>query len=196
MMAKDVLGVMDALRIPQAHFLGFSLGGAVAQELAIAHPYRVGRLVLSNSFSRIDLSMRQTLGLWKSMAEKGSMDTFISDLVARIFTPEYLKGRSREVKAFVLAMRAKPPPGFAMVHQIEAIEEHDTYGRLGLIDSPTLVLSAADDFVVPLACGKKLAAGIPHANLQVIPRCGHAVFIEESEIYNLSVLRFLNEEEL
>ena len=163
----------------------------IAQEFALAYPKRVDKLILSNSFPKLDGSERQMLGVWKHMAEKGHIALFFEEFTARMFTPEYMEAHSREVATFKLAITAYPPPAHSLIRQIEAIERHDTHERLGQIQLSTLVLSATDDRMVPTAYSEELTAKIPNATLEVLPRSGHAAFIEESELYNAAVLRFL-----
>ncbi|MHC4806643.1 MAG: alpha/beta fold hydrolase [Planctomycetota bacterium] len=195
-MANDVLGLLDALRISRAHIIGFSLGGLVAQEFVLTYPQKVGKLILSNTFSKLNSFGRRLLGTWKHSVEKGEFSLFLRDLLAWLFTPEYIKHHARDLAAFKLAIQGKPHLAAALIRQIEAIERHDTSKRLGRIRSPTLVLSAACDRMVPPSRSEELTARIPNATLEILPRGGHAAFIEEPELYNAAVLSFLNGEDL
>jgi aminoacrylate hydrolase len=193
LMAEDVVAVLDALEISVAHMLGFSFGGAIAQELALAHPSRIDRMILSNSFARVTASMSEELHLWKNMAQDDRMDQFCSDLVAQVFSPEHLKKHSREVMAFRLAMMASPPSALGLLRQIEAVEAHDTRDRLASLHCATLVVGASNDRVVPVALSEELCSEIPHATLRIFSRGGHAVFVEEASLYNDAVMGFLRD---
>ena len=191
LLAEDVLAVLEKLGTGNAALLGFSFGGSIAQELALAHPHRVKRMVLSNSFARVKEGMDEALRLWKDFALQGRMDLFCSDLINRVFTREYMKCRSREVMAFRLAMMAKPPSAIGLLRQIEAIERYDTRARLNGIECPTLVISASNDEVVPMELGKELALGIPHASFRCFNHGGHALFVEQAVSFNEALINFL-----
>ena len=189
-MAGDVLAVLDELGAGIVKILGFSLGGAIAQQVAIIHPERVHRMAVVNSFARVGGAAGITLDWWKELALRKQMDRFCSDLINLVFTTEYMKNHSREVMAFRLAMTARPPSAIGLLRQIEAIERHDTRARLNGIECPTLVVSASNDRVVPVELGEELAAGIPYASFKCISRSGHALFVEQAASLNESLIHF------
>jgi pimeloyl-ACP methyl ester carboxylesterase len=193
LLAGDVVAVLDEVGEGTVKIVGFSLGGAIAQQLAITYPERVQSLVLANSFSRVRGEIGKTLEVWKEFARRGRTDQFCSDLIGRIFTTEFAKNHSREVMAFRLAMTARPPSAIGLLRQIECIEMHDTRGRLAEIRCPTLVISASKDRVVSVDLGEELAAFIPHASLQRIPEGGHALFFEQAVSFNESLIQFFED---
>jgi aminoacrylate hydrolase len=81
----------------------------------------------------------------------------------------------------------------AYSHQIDAILEHDTLSRLGVVGAPTLVLAAAEDVLTPLKLSSEIAEAIPGARLEVLAQGNHAVQIEDPDAFNAAVLRFLGE---
>jgi 3-oxoadipate enol-lactonase len=193
-MAADAVGVLDALGIARAHVLGVSMGGMIAQEMAIRWPERVDRLVLAVSFARPD-PLRRAFLLFRRWARLQGAD-LVQEGVANLpwlVSPRVLNDPDRleQMLAVVAAMPMMEAEAYS--HQIDAILEHNTLGRLDRVHARTLVLAAAEDVLTPVALSQEIAAAIPGARLQVLPRGNHAVQVEEFERFNEAVLRFLDE---
>lgn len=194
-MAADAIGVLDALGIARAHVLGVSMGGMIAQEMAIGWPARVDRMVVAVSFARPD-PLRRAFLLFRRWARLQGAD-LVQEGVANLpwlVSPRVLNDPDRleEILGVVGAMPLMAADAYS--HQIDAILEHDTLSRLGAVRSPTLVLAADEDVLTPLTLSREIAAAIPGARLEVLPRGNHAVQIEDPEAFNDAVLRFLGGE--
>jgi len=194
-MAADAIGVLDALGIERAHVLGVSMGGMIAQEMAIGWPDRVDRMVVAVSFARPD-PLRRAFLLFRRWARLQGAD-LVQEGVANLpwlVSPGVLNDPDRleEILGVVGTMPLMAADAYS--HQIEAILEHDTLSRLGAVRAPTLVLAAAEDVLTPLTLSREIAAAIPGASLQVLPRGNHAVQIEDPDAFNDAVLRFLGGE--
>jgi 3-oxoadipate enol-lactonase len=191
-MAEDAAGVLDALGVTRAHVLGVSLGGMIAQELAIAHPGRVASLVVAVSFARPD-PIRRTFLLhrrWARLNGAAPADESVATLPwllspALINDPERLGG--------ALALFATMPfmTAEAYGHQVDAILEHRTLERLHRVRAPTLVLAAAEDVLTPVFLSEEIAAAIPGASLRILPRGNHAALVEYPDEFNGAVLEWL-----
>jgi 3-oxoadipate enol-lactonase len=193
-MAADAVGVLDALGIRRAHVLGVSMGGMIAQEMAIRWPKRVDRLVVAVSFGRPD-PLRRAFLLFRRWARLQGAD-LVQEGVANLpwlIAPRVLNDAERleQILAVVGAMPMMVPEAYS--HQVDAILEHDTVSRLHHVRSRTLVLAAAEDVLTPIFFSEEIAAAIPDARLTVLPRGGHAVQIEEPHAFNAAVLDFLAE---
>jgi pimeloyl-ACP methyl ester carboxylesterase len=193
-MAADAVGVLDALGIARAHVVGVSMGGLIAQEMAIRFPERVDRLVVAVSFARPD-PIRRAFLLFRRWARLQGAD-LVQEGVANLpwlVSPRVLNdpGRLEEVLGVVSTMPLMTADAYS--EQVEAILEHDTLGRLGAVSAPTLVVAAAEDVLTPLYLSREIAEAIPGARLTVLPRGNHAVQLEEPESFNRAVLDFLAE---
>jgi pimeloyl-ACP methyl ester carboxylesterase len=194
-MAADAVGVLDALGITRAHVLGVSMGGMIAQEMAIGWPERVDRLVVAMSFSRPD-PLRRAFLLFRRWARLQGAD-LVQEGVANLpwlVSPRILNDPERleEFLGVVGTMPLMAPESYS--HQVEAILEHDTLSRLHRVGAPTLVLAAAEDVLTPIFLSQEIATAIPGARLRVLPRGNHAVQIEDAGSFNSAVLDFLSEQ--
>ena len=193
-MAADAFGVLDALGVVRANVLGVSMGGMIAQEMAIARPERVDRLVIAVSFARPD-PLRRAFLLFRRWARLQGAD-LVQEGVANLpwlVSPRVLNDPERleEILGIVGTMPLMDADAYA--NQIDAILEHDTLSRLHHVRARTLVLAAAEDVLTPLALSREIASAIPWARLEVLPRGNHAVQIEDADAFNEAVLRFLAE---
>jgi pimeloyl-ACP methyl ester carboxylesterase len=195
-MAADAVGVLDALGVERAHVLGVSMGGMIAQEMAIRCPERVERLVVAVSFARPD-PLRRAFLLFRRWARLQGAD-LVQEGVANLpwlVSPQVLNDPQQleRIMAVVGTMPLMAPEAYSL--QVDAILEHDTLSRLHRVLAPTLVVAAAEDVLTPILLSQEIAAAIPGARLIVLPRGNHAVQIEDPESFNAAVLEFLAEEQ-
>jgi pimeloyl-ACP methyl ester carboxylesterase len=194
MFAEDTAGLMAALGIERAHVLGVSMGGYIAQELAINHPALVRRLVLgcTGPGGRRAVLMSPELherftdneGLTPTQILRKNMDIFFSDgFVVR--HPEL-------IEEFLEISLRHPQPPDAFVRQFEACLAHDTVDRLGAVKVPTLILTGDDDPLVPHQNSLILKELLPAAELHLFPGLRHCFFIEAAAEFNRQVLDFLH----
>jgi len=192
-MADDALALMDVLGIERAHILGLSLGGFIAQELALRSPQRVDRLVLAATAARLPALSRHALRVWLRMAEERvSEETRFLEMFSWLFSSRLLEDESQVATMlgfFVQNPYPQLPEGYS--GQIAACLAHDTRHRIKAIAAPTLVMAAGEDILVPVAAAEELASGIPRARLAVIPGGGHAFGGELPDQFNRAVLEFL-----
>jgi len=197
MMADDAVGLLDALRIDKAHVLGMSMGGCIAQEIAIEHPERTRSLILAATTAAPGecLLLMHTLAAWTAAMKEG-VDP---KTMARIQLPYVVTGRFFEqpemVALFVDTMAANPcqPKAYACQRQTEASAGQDTRARLKQITAPTLVLVGREDILLPVRQSEELAALIPGAKLIVLEEGAHGFSIEIADKFNRGVLDFLGQ---
>ncbi|WP_341989614.1 alpha/beta fold hydrolase [Azorhizobium sp. AG788] len=192
-MAQDALAVMDAAGIGRAHVLGHSLGGVVAQELALLAPERVDRLVLACTFARNDLYSRGVLELLKRLrAEVGNPVTYIRALATFTLGRSFLEANALEAIARQV-VAAGPLQEVAAFHrQADASLAADTLERLGAITAPTLVMGTPQDRIFAPAFARAIAAAIPGAVLVEGPDTGHCPMIEAPQAFVDVVTAFLH----
>ncbi|HEU5320051.1 MAG TPA: alpha/beta fold hydrolase [Methylomirabilota bacterium] len=193
LMADDTVGLMDALGIERAHLLGVSMGGMIAQEIALHHPGRVRSLQLHCTYARPDRYTLALLEAWRLVRTTVGREEALRTIALWLFAPETYNERPEFVEAVLQAALANPFPqsltGF--LRQGEAVQEHDTLERLGAIRCPTLVAGAEADILVPPRFWRELAARIPGAELHVLSGAGHVYFWERPDVFNALCVNFL-----
>ena len=193
MMADDAAGLLEHLKIERAHVLGVSMGGMIAQELALSHPRRVRSLQLHCTLARPDRYMHALIENWRVVRAKATPEEWMRVVALWLFAPTTYTERPELVEAIIQTGIANPNPftltGF--LRQGDAIRAHDTLDRLRQLAVPTLVSVADDDILVPPRFARELAASIPGATLQTIARAGHCYFWERPDVFNTMCLEFL-----
>jgi 3-oxoadipate enol-lactonase len=194
MMADDTAGLMEAIGIKEAHVLGLSLGGFIAQELAIKHPKRVKSLVLATAAACMPPRTKHVESTWAAAAKEGITRRTLLNLQAPFLFTDDLFQTPDLLTMFAEGMAANPypPPPHGFARQVEACVEHDTRGRLGRIAAPTLVLVGREDVLLPVRLSEELASGIPNAKLVVLEGGGHGFNGEIADRFNKAVLDFLS----
>jgi pimeloyl-ACP methyl ester carboxylesterase len=178
-LAADAAGLLDALRIERADVFGMSLGGMIAQELALARPGLVRRLVLGCTHCGIRHAARPPREAGLAFA----METDDWGLRMRTLAPFGLASDADPalVERFVekKSLDVQDPVGYRA--QIAAVLEHDTYDRLPEVSMPTLILTGDDDRVIPGESSAVLHERIPDSELHVIRGAGHLFFLEQPD---------------
>ena len=195
-MADDTAALADALGIGRAHVVGASMGGMIAQELAINYPALVSRLVLACTRARAG-DVRRAMGPVDTWLRHAGLDRPALSLLMMpwVRTREFMQDEARVLRAVELS-RADPFPisRHAYMRQHAAVMAHDTLSRLDRIQAPTLVLVGADDVLTPPWESEVIAARIPDSILRVLPAGGHVFNDEFAADFNAAVLDFLGPE--
>jgi 3-oxoadipate enol-lactonase len=188
-LAEDAAAVLDALDVQRAHVVGLSLGGAVAQELALARPDRVRSLALLATFAAQQPRSRALLEAWRALYPVAIADSHLRkawelQAYAWLFTDRFWRSDAnvRAALRFAASQPPQPPQGF--VGQVDAALSHDARDRLPRVNIPTVVIHGALDQLSPKENGEELARLIPSAELLVIPEVGHAVNLEGQRAVN------------
>jgi len=190
-MAQDVAALCDAIGVGPAHVMGFSMGGAIAQELAIARPDLIRSLVIVGSWAYSDRLFRTFIESSAYFAGIADDDrAFLMYFLASTYSKAVFEdGR---VDAFCDAMLNNPYPQSTEAFQrtARAILHHDTRDRLGAIAAPTLVLHGEDDVICPPRHSRMIASLIPGAKLVGVAEQAHQPFQEDPATFNETVRRF------
>jgi len=190
-MAADALAVLDAAGVRRAHLVGASMGGILAQILAVRHPERVRSLVLACTACRHHEWRRELLEEWATVAADEGMGTFARHAVRWLIGPRSLR-RFWPAVGLVgpLAMTGSPDAFVAQVRAILDMDD-DLRAELGGIAVPTLVLVGSQDILTPMGDSEELAEEIPGAELVVVRGAAHGFMLEHGATFNRSVLDFL-----
>ena len=199
MMAADTVGLMDTLNIEDAHILGISMGGLIAQQIAISYPDRVRSLILSSTnfggSNYIPMDDRAMALLIALPTETISKEQAREMRYRATFSPQFINENRPILDQIDEWAEKLPTPLFAQVHQSSATGEFDSEAELSKITAPTLILHGDHDLAVPTKNGELLAERIPNSKLKVIKDAAHFVIIEKYEEFNNEVMKFIDEVE-
>jgi pimeloyl-ACP methyl ester carboxylesterase len=190
-MADDAAAILRALGAPAAHVAGFSMGSAIAQELALRHPQLVRSLVLVSTYARPDALFRAQLELWRWLAEAAPSErAFFEAFFSWVYTPRaHADGTVEQLVADALAFPHQQTVE-AFQAQVDACLAHDAADRLARIAAPTLVLAGEFDIVLPPRLSRSVAEAIPNARLELMPGEAHQPFQEVPGEFNARVDAF------
>jgi 3-oxoadipate enol-lactonase len=190
-MADDVVAVMDHAGVERAHVMGASMGGAIAQMMAVRHPERVRSLVLACTACRHQPWRRDLLTEWADLALRTGMGEVARQGMRWMVGP-------RSFRRFWPALGLFGPfvlgaPAHAFAAQVGALLsfDDDMSTDLGGITMPTAIVVGSQDILTPLADSEELAELIPGSQLTVISGAAHGLMIEHALAFNRVVLDFL-----
>ncbi len=194
-LAEDLAALLAELKVEQAHVLGASFGGFVAQEFALAHPERTRSLILcctSYGGPGHRPPAPETLAAIASTKGLNTQERVRENLLLA-FSPRFVEEQPAEVER-VISLRAESDvPEYAYLRQLQAAIAFDAAARVGGIKVPTLVITGDADRIVPHENSLNLAAAIPGATLQIIKGGSHAFFIEQADEFNRAVVEFIKQ---
>ena len=188
-MAADAIAVMDDAGIERAHVLGISMGGAIAQHVALKAPERIRSLVLAATWCHPNLWLDRLGNIGQQVASLGHQ-AFGQSVLLWLFTPRLVIHQPDVVNTIEQMMLAFEPPAEAFLNQMAAVRGHDTRELLRQIEAPTLVLGARRDFMVPPELAEVVAESIPGSRFEMLDG-GHAFSAENAQEFNRVILEFL-----
>lgn len=190
-LARQAVRVLDMLGHPDADVLGVSFGGAVAQELALANPHRVRRLVLASTMCGIGGVPGNPLALSLMATPLRYYSPAFLRLTANIIYGPTVDDRDF-LRDQVNARRARPPSLWGYLGQLVAAAGWTSLPWLQRLEAPTLVLAGGSDRIVPAVNARILAARIPDARIEVVPEAGHLLLLDHAELCGQMISDFLD----
>lgn len=193
-MADDAAALLDALGIRRAHIFGVSMGGMIAQEFALNHPDYVQTLTLGcttaggrNAVPAPPESMKILMAPREGLSD--------ADIIRRSwplsFTPAFVRDRREVLEAAITRVLQHPTPAYAYKLQLDATFKFKTYDRLPQISTPTLVITGAEDVLIPPRNSEIIAERIPGAELKIMAGVGHQFFNEKADEFAAALVPFL-----
>jgi len=192
-MVQDTIALMDQVGFQQAHIVSLSMGGMIAQELALNYPERVKSLVLAVTHCGGEKQAKATEKMTKIFKDMvySPTDEVKAAAGPALFAPETLEKRLELVLKYAEVSQKHNVSAEILIKQWEAVGDFDAWDRLPLISAPTLVLGADEDALIPPENSKILADRIPHAQLKIVKQGGHMVLVEQADECNEIILQFL-----
>ena len=187
-MARDVKDAMDALGIEKAHIFGVSMGGMIAQHLAMDFPEKVDKLVLTVTCPRPNPILEESVREWISLAEAGDHAGLMDSNLRRIYSESYYRKNKWLIPLAGLLTKPKSYEPFLVCAR--ACRTHDALSRLKEIQAPTLVLGGEQDHCLSGDASRLLAQRIPGSELVMYPDLGHGLY-EEAKDFNQVIVDFL-----
>ncbi len=175
-MAEDLNTAMELLGLSGANILGVSQGGMIAQWLALDHPDKVRRLILTVTLCRPNDTVRGCIARWSEMARRGDYAGIMLDTAERSYSPEKL--RRERLSYRLLGGVGKPKSFERFLIQAESCITHDIWAELPQISCPTLVIGGTEDRIVTGEASEELAARIPGSELCLYEGLSHGLYEE------------------
>lgn len=199
MLAADTVGLMDAINIENAHVLGISMGGLIAQQVAISYPEKVRSLILvsthfggPNVIPMDDKNMALLVALPTETISKEQA----RDMRYRATFSEQFLYENRDVLEKIDEWAEKhPTPLYAQVHQSSAVSAFNAEEEVKKITAPTLIIHGDRDKAVPTKNGEMLDNSIPNSRLVLLNGGSHFSIIEKYVEFNNAVMSFIDEVE-
>ncbi len=191
-MAADAFALCNELELESFHLLGVSMGGAIAQHMALAQTERLRSLTLCVTWAgtgRYGVERGRILG---ATAERLPIEQHVETLLLLTMSEAFYE--NREAVDYLRRVILEDPnrqSAEAFARQAEASGRHDVRDRIGSLSIPVHVIGAEHDLLVPVWKSRELFELIPGAKLTVIDGAGHGVNLERSEEFNRAVLDFL-----
>ena len=187
-MARDLAEAMEQLGIAKADIFGVSMGGMIAQHLAIDHPEKVGKLILTVTCPRPNPILEASIDEWVGFANQGDHTALMDSNVRKIYSDDYYRKNKWLIP--VMGKLTKPRSYDRFRIQAAACRSHDAWADLPRIQAPTLVIGGEQDRCLGGGASRELAERIPGAKLIIYPQWGHGLY-EEAKDFNSTVLDFL-----
>ena len=187
-MAGDLREAMEELGIGKAHILGVSMGGMIAQWLAIDHPEKVDKLVLTVTSARPNPILTDSVAEWITQAQTGDHTALMSSNLRKIYSPAYC--RQNQWMVPILGKVTKPKSYERFLILADACLHHDAFELLSGIRTPTLVIGGELDEALGGEASREIAGRIPGAALKMYQEWGHGLY-EEAKDFNRTVFSFL-----
>src|SRR5918997_4483611 len=190
-MAADARAVLDAEEVASAHVVGASMGGVLAQLLAVQSPERVRSLVLASTACSHQQWRRDLLAGWATLATERGMGALSGKALRWLVGPRHRRRFGLPLSVLAPFVLNASPEAFAS--QVAAIlgQRDESAGALADLDVPTLVIVGTQDVLTPMADAEELVERIPGAQLVVLSGASHGLMLDRAGEFNATVLDFL-----
>lgn len=191
-MADDCAALLAHLAPRRADVVGHSMGGMIAQSLALRAPALVDRLVLASTAPAVDARNNALFASWAALFPQLDRATWFRNLYFWVLSTRFF-ANPRTVAALVQLAATYPyqQTPAALARQVDAIAQFDVAARLSSLAARTLVLAGTEDLLFPVAQSAAFAKSIPHATFVAVEGAAHSFPAESPQVFAREVLRFL-----
>ncbi len=196
MFADDTVGLMDVLNIEKAHVSGASMGGGIAQEVAINYPQRVEKLILMCTAcggSESIIASDEILQTLASRTEDTPINEYYDRIMPTLFTEDFISNNLEFLEMYKNQILKTPIPYDSYQRQMAAVAIADTSMRLKKIIAPTLILHGKEDILVPPGNAEILEKGIPNAKRIMLEETAHILIQPNFDKLKDAITKFLLE---
>jgi len=191
-MTDDALQLLDHLGQDKAHFAGHSTGGAIGQTLAILHPDRLDRVVLSATWAGKDRYFDLFFSWRRRLLLDVSREDYLRSILLAAKPPEWYRDHPEELASMSLDfIEERVPDVYCAASRLDAIMDFDRRAQVPQITHPCLVICSTDDIITPPYLSEELADLLPNAELKLLPDGGHFYPQTRPEAFLEAVIRFL-----
>jgi len=191
--SEDLWGLFKSLEISQAHLLGFSMGGAIAQQFTLDNPEKIRSLILLSTFSHSDPDLRDTFKKLRNSVARGGFQAFFDEAVKLVVTPEFASANADAI-AEMKEESVKINSPTAILHAIDACLDFNVKDRISQISLPTLIVSGREDVLTPLHLAEQIHRSMKGSKWKIMEGVGHNLLIPEKtpELAQI-ILKFLED---
>lgn len=174
--SEEIYSLLQTLKISKAHFIGFSLGGAVSQQIAVDHPQLVSSLVLMSSFSFVDAKLEKILiNLRKRLLENG-FSSFYDEILPLVLKPKVIEENKVILEEFK-QLKMETESVNDLINTIDALLNLNLKNNLYKITQPVLLIGGADDILTPLYLARETNRLIKNSKIKILDDTGHNLLI-------------------
>jgi pimeloyl-ACP methyl ester carboxylesterase len=189
--ADDTAGLMEALGLPKAHVLGWSMGALIAEEVALRHPGKVDKLVLYAAHCNADLFPPDPGVIKKMTDSSGTPEEQGMRFISVLFPADWLQSHGERIKEIFYRPMGNTPPEVIGKQSMAIGSWTGCCDRLGEIKNPTLLIAGLGDLLVPVQNSRYLAEKIPNARLALSDNSGHGLMFQFPDQFVKTVMDFL-----
>ncbi len=188
--SEDLYSFMNELKIPKAHSVGFSMGGAIVQQFALNHPEMARSLVLVSTFSYFDELTHQTFTHLRQTLRREGYPAYFDEVIKLAFTPQFVAANSGAI-AELREKRIRSNSPAAIGWATDACMAFNLKKEIGRISLPTLIVSGRTDALTPLHLAEQIHRSIQGSEWKILEGVGHIIPIEKSSQLAQFMLGFL-----
>ena len=191
-MAADIVALLDGLGIERVTLIGHALGGHIGLALALAAPERLERLVVINSWAKLDPHTARCFDTRLALLRDSGPRAYLHAQPLFLYPPQWISDHHDALQAEEEVHLAHFPGAEMIQRRVAAVRRFNISGRLDEIVTPTLLVASDDDMLVPPSASERLAAGIPRAQLARMAAGAHACNVTRAEHFNMWLLDWLD----
>lgn len=194
MFVEQLLSLADQLQLKTFHLIGFSMGGMVAQSIALSYPNKVKTLTILNSVANRTEKQRQAVLSRVNEAENASPSATIEPAIKRWFTEEFLINETQVVDCIRTRLKTNNPSSYLAAYRLFATADQELWLELQRITQPTLIITGEDDIGSSPQMAMEMHGEINGSEVVIIPKMKHMLPVENAEAVNEIIKAFIKKQ--